>query len=114
VAEPEAEVEVEAAESTQEGDVAEYSAEDVKKAVAEALDSFKSEVAEAYRDNGAPRKGLVTTNPIDAEVAEEYTAESLAAMGTRDFREAQHQTWGDVPFFQSLWARASAGYDIQF
>ena len=114
VAEPEAEVEVEAAESTQESDVAEYSADDLKKAVAEALDSFKSEVAEAYRDNGAPRKGLVTTNPIDAEVAEEYTAEGLASMDSRSFREAQHQTWGDVPFFQHLWARASAGFDTQF
>lgn len=118
VAEPEAdaeaEVEVEAAESTLEGDVAEYSADDLKKAVAEALDSFKSEVAEAYRENGAPRKGLVTTNPIEADEDGELTVEGLASMDSREFREAQHQTWGTVPFFQNLWARASAGYDTQF
>ena len=117
-----AEVEVEApvaeaeaeSQSTPEGDVAEYSADDLKKAVAEALDTFKAEVAEAYRDNGAPRKGLVSNTPTEGVVAEEYTAESLASMGSREFREAQHETWGDVPFFKQLWARASAGYDTQF
>jgi hypothetical protein len=103
-AEPEAEVEVEAeaAENTQESDVAEYSADDLKKAVAEALDSFKAEVAEAYRENGAPRKGLISTNPIDVEDEAELTVESLASMDTRSFREAQHEAWGGVPFFQSL------------
>ena len=111
--EPEVEVEAESLD-TQESDVAEYSADDLKKAVAEALDTFKAEVAEAYRENGAPRKGLVSSDPIESETIEEYTPESLAKMSTRDFREAQHQTWGDVPFFQSLWARASAGFDTQF
>ena len=106
-AEPAEEPEVEAQENTQESDMAEsYSADDLKKAVAEALDTFKSEVAEAYRENGAPRKGLVTTEIADEENDEAFTAESLSRMGTREFRESQYEAWGAVPFFQRLWNQA--------
>jgi len=108
--EPEAaaeETEVEAAESTQEGDMAEsYSAEDLKKAVAEALDTFKEEVTEAYRENGAPRKGLVSSEVADEDVEESFSAERLAKMGTKAFRESQYEAWSNVPFFQQLWGRA--------
>jgi len=106
-AEPAEDAEVEAQENTQESDMAEsYSADDLKKAVAEALDTFKSEVAEAYRENGAPRKGLVTTEIADDENDEAFTAESLSRMGTREFRESQYEAWGAVPFFQRLWNQA--------
>ena len=113
--EAEAEVEVEATENTQqEGDMAEtYSADDLKKAVAEALDSFKGEVAEAYRENGAPRKGLVSNEPTDEDVEEAFSAERLAKMGTREFRESQYDAWGHVPFFQRLWNQADSN-SVQF
>ena len=113
--EAEVEVEAEATESTQqEGDMAEtYSADDVKNAVAEALASFKDEVAEAYRDNGAPRKGMVGNASGDGALQEEYSAEDLATMNTRQFREAQVSVWGDIPFFRDLWNRADANA-VQF
>ena len=115
VAEAEVEVEAEATESTQqEGDMAEtYSADDVSNAVAEALASFKDQVAEAVRDNGAPRKGMVGNASGDGALQEEYSAEDLATMNTRQFREAQVSVWGDIPFFRDLWNRADSNA-VQF
>lgn len=106
------ETEVEAAESTQEGDMAEsYSADDLKKAVAEALDTFRGEVAEAYRENGAPRKGLVSNEIADEDIEEAFSAERLAKMGTSAFRESQYEAWKNVPFFQQLWNRADGNFN---
>ena len=84
-----------------------YSADDLKKAVAEALDTFKSEVAEAYRENGAPRKGLVVAEATDEDIDEAFSAERLSKMGTREFREAQYEAWSNVPFFASKFNAAN-------
>lgn len=100
--EPEAEV---ANENPEEGEM--YSADDLKKAVAEALDTFKSEVAEAYRENGAPRKGLVVAEATDEDIDEAFSAERLSKMGTREFREAQYEAWSNVPFFASKFNAAN-------
>ena len=94
-------------------DVAKMVAEAAAKAATEAVAAAQKSAIESYRTGKVFRKGLVAestgTDASDLSDAE-LTPEALSEMTSAQFRQVQHEAWGQTPFFATKFAQAERGF----